>query len=108
VGSATTDKDSDIAVSHGHRNLVWTYVKNMPGPLFWLYLPQHLLIIVVTHILVWETGTLAGRPQGQIGSDQRPSRDVADTQENTCAMLGNPRVIQEMMIRGLPRVGRNE
>ncbi|MBI4204750.1 MAG: glycosyltransferase family 2 protein [Betaproteobacteria bacterium] len=41
VGSATTGKDSDFAVYHGHRNLVWTYVKNMPGPLFWLYLPAH-------------------------------------------------------------------
>ena len=41
VGSATTGKDSDFAVYHGHRNLVWTYVKNMPGWLFWLYLPQH-------------------------------------------------------------------
>ena len=42
VGSATTGKDSDFAVYHGHRNLVWTYVKNMPGLLFWLYLPQHI------------------------------------------------------------------
>jgi len=41
VGSATTGKDSDFAVYHGHRNLVWTYVKNMPRLLFWLYLPQH-------------------------------------------------------------------
>jgi GT2 family glycosyltransferase len=41
VGSATTGKNSDFAVYHGHRNLVWTYVKNMPGWLFWLYLPQH-------------------------------------------------------------------
>jgi len=44
VGSATTGKNSDFAVYHGHRNLVWAYLKNMPGPLFWLYLPQHLLI----------------------------------------------------------------
>jgi GT2 family glycosyltransferase len=41
VGSATTGKGSDFSVYHGHRNLVWTYVKNMPGLLFWLYLPQH-------------------------------------------------------------------
>jgi hypothetical protein len=39
VGSATTGKDGDFAVYHGHRNLVWTDVKNMPGPLFWLHLP---------------------------------------------------------------------
>ena len=41
IGSATTGRDSDFAVYHGHRNLVWTYVKNMPGWLFWLYLPLH-------------------------------------------------------------------
>ena len=42
VGSATTGKDSDFAVYHGHRNVVWTYLKNMPGLLFWLYLPLHI------------------------------------------------------------------
>ena len=51
VGSATTGKDSDFAVYHGHRNLVWTYVKNMPGWLFWLYLPQHIAANLCT--IVW-------------------------------------------------------
>ena len=44
VGSAITGRGSDFSVYHGHRNLVWTYVKNMPGWLFWRYLPQHLLL----------------------------------------------------------------
>lgn len=39
VGPTTTGKGRDFAIYHGHRNLVWTYVKNMPGPLFWLGLP---------------------------------------------------------------------
>ena len=42
VGSASTGKESDFVVYHGHRNLVWTYVKNMPAVLFWLYLPLHI------------------------------------------------------------------
>ncbi len=43
VGSGVTGgQHSDFAVYHGHRNLVWTYVKNMPGVLFWLFLPLHL------------------------------------------------------------------
>ncbi|EGV49933.1 putative glycosyltransferase [endosymbiont of Riftia pachyptila (vent Ph05)] len=43
VGSATTGgKRSDFAVYHGHRNLLWAFVKNMPGYLFWLLLPLHL------------------------------------------------------------------
>ena len=41
VGSATTGKRSPFYIYYGQRNLVWTYVKNMPGVLFWLFLPLH-------------------------------------------------------------------
>ena len=44
IGSASTGKISDFVVYHGHRNLVWTYFKNMPGILFWRYLPLHILM----------------------------------------------------------------
>jgi GT2 family glycosyltransferase len=45
VGSATTGgRHSDFAVYHGHRNLVWAYIKNMPGILFWILLPLHALM----------------------------------------------------------------
>lgn len=50
MGSGLTGRDSDFCVYHGHRNLVWTYVKNMPGLLFWWYLPQHLLLNLITVI----------------------------------------------------------
>ena len=43
VGSATTGgQRSEFATYHGHRNMVWTFVKNMPGPLLWALLPLHL------------------------------------------------------------------
>ncbi len=49
VGSGTTSgQHSDFAVYHGHRNLVWTYVKNMPWLLFWAFLPLHLAMNLVT------------------------------------------------------------
>lgn len=49
VGSACSGgQHSDFAVYHGHRNLVWAFVKNMPGALFWILLPAHLLLNVVT------------------------------------------------------------
>lgn len=49
IGAATTGgQHSDFAVYHGHRNLVWTFVKNMPGILFWIMLPGHLLLNVIT------------------------------------------------------------
>ncbi|MDD2685708.1 MAG: glycosyltransferase family 2 protein [Gallionella sp.] len=52
VGSGTTGgQHSDFSLYHGHRNLVWTFVKNMPGVLFWLLLPLHLLLNLVT--VVW-------------------------------------------------------
>lgn len=51
VGSATTGRHSHFTVYHGHRNLVWTYCKNMPWLLFWLYLPQHLLLNIVS--VIW-------------------------------------------------------
>jgi GT2 family glycosyltransferase len=44
VSSASSGYRSDFAVYHGERNAVWTFVKNMPPLLFWLYLPQHLAL----------------------------------------------------------------
>jgi GT2 family glycosyltransferase len=43
VGSSTFGVRSDFAFYYSHRNLIWTYVKNMPSPLVWLHLPQHIL-----------------------------------------------------------------
>lgn len=51
VGSALTGRRSAFSIYHGHRNLVWTWCKNMPGPLFWRYLPQHLLLNLIE--VVW-------------------------------------------------------
>jgi GT2 family glycosyltransferase len=43
VGAASTGRRSDFAIYHGHRNLVWTFVKDMPRPWLWLYTPFHLV-----------------------------------------------------------------
>lgn len=48
VGSASTSKRSDFVVYHGHRNLVWVYFKNMPWPLLWIYLPQHIFLNIIS------------------------------------------------------------
>lgn len=56
VGSATTGRRSDFAVYYGHRNMVWTYVKNMPSSLFWYGLPQHVLTNVVVLLRFSLTG----------------------------------------------------
>ncbi|MET0311295.1 MAG: glycosyltransferase family 2 protein [Burkholderiaceae bacterium] len=51
VGSATSGgRRNDFAVYHGHRNLVWAFVRNMPGPLLWLFAPAHLLLTGVVMV----------------------------------------------------------
>jgi len=61
IGSATTGvQRSDFSVYHGHRNLVWTFVKDMPGLLFWLLLPLHVMLNLVS--IVW----FAFRGQGRV------------------------------------------
>ena len=51
VGSAVTGKASDFSIYHGHRNLVWTFIKNMPLPMLLYYFPQHLALNLFT--LAW-------------------------------------------------------
>jgi len=46
VGSASTAKRSDFSVYYGYRNMIWTFVKNMPPPLFWIFLPLHVSAIL--------------------------------------------------------------
>jgi GT2 family glycosyltransferase len=46
VGSASTGKTSDFAYYHVHRNMVWTFIKDMPALLLWWFLPLHLFVNV--------------------------------------------------------------
>jgi len=50
VGASSTGVRSAFAIYHGHRNLVWTYAKNMPQPWFWIYLPLHIAINLLSII----------------------------------------------------------
>jgi GT2 family glycosyltransferase len=53
VGWGTTQRASAFSLYYGHRNLVWSFFKNMPWPLFWRFLPHHLLQNVFS--LIWFT-----------------------------------------------------
>jgi GT2 family glycosyltransferase len=47
VGSTSTGgRHSAFSIYHGHRNMVWAFVKNMPAILFWAFLPVHLALHV--------------------------------------------------------------
>jgi GT2 family glycosyltransferase len=58
IGSAFSGENSRLKNYFVHRNMVWTYFKNMPGHLFWKYLPQHILANIF--ILLWLS--LKGQP----------------------------------------------
>jgi GT2 family glycosyltransferase len=81
VGSAIAGVESDFTVYHSFRNLVWTWVKNTPRPLFWLYLPQ----LVLVQGLLLGAFALRGRP----GVILRAQRD---------ALRGLPRVLRERRV----------
>lgn len=68
VSSGIMGRRSDFATYHGHRNLVWTYVKDMPGVLFWLFLPLH-LVLNLASIAVCAL-------RGQLGVILRAKRDA--------------------------------
>ncbi|MCF8719355.1 glycosyltransferase family 2 protein [Nitrospina gracilis] len=58
AGWGSSEPGSEFSIYHAHRNLVWTFVKNMPAPLHWKYLPAHLALNLFS--ILWFT--LKGKP----------------------------------------------
>lgn len=58
VSSGIAGFQSSFTVYHGHRNLVWTFVKDMPLPLLLACLPLHLLLNAASIVLY----TFKGQP----------------------------------------------
>ena len=63
VGSGSTGRGSAFSVRHGVRNRLWTFVKNMPGPLFWPLLPVHIAANLGALVIAVARGR--GRPAWQ-------------------------------------------
>ena len=96
VGSGTTGgQHSDFSTYHGHRNLVWTFVKDMPGMLFWLLLPLHVSLNLAS--IIWFA------LRGRAGVILRAKRD---------ALLGLPKMwrkrqhIQKTRVASIAEVWR--
>jgi GT2 family glycosyltransferase len=109
VSSALSGYRSDFAVYHGERNAVWTFVKNMPGPLFWLYLPQHVALNVaalVFYPLRGQAGTAWRAKRDAVLGLRTAIRQRRDLQLNRRA---DWRSLRRVMRRGLaaPYVGRH-
>lgn len=105
VGSAITGKTSDFQVYHGHRNMVWTYIKNMPTPLFWYYLPMHLLMTIIMF------GICAKRGQAKIFSKAKwdALKGIPKAWQKRCVIQkqrkANVNEIKKLMSKGLMRNG---
>jgi len=66
VGSGITGRSSDFSIYHGHRNLTWTFVKNMPGPLVIFLLPVHLAMILYLGLIFAASGRFKIYKQAKI------------------------------------------
>ncbi len=89
-GSASAGRQSAFYTYHGHRNMLWVFVKNLPGALFWLYLPQHLLISLA--------GFAVCARRGQAGIFLSAKRDALRALP---VMLGKRRAIQRQRTASL-------
>lgn len=50
VGSASTGARSDFSLYYWQRNLIWSFVQNMPSALMWRALPLHILANIIFQI----------------------------------------------------------
>jgi GT2 family glycosyltransferase len=101
VGSASAGRDSDFLLYHTHRNIVWTYAKNMPSPYVWLYLPEHLLI----NALTLGAFALQGRFRVGLRAKADAVRGLRDVLRDRAAIQGSRttsgRELRRAMARGL-------
>ncbi|MBE0670984.1 MAG: glycosyltransferase family 2 protein [Anaerolineales bacterium] len=56
VGSASTGKRSDFSVYYGYRNMIWTFVKDMPSPYLWIFLPLHIITLLFFFVYLTARG----------------------------------------------------
>lgn len=121
VGSALTGKGSDFSVYYAHRNFVWTYVRNMPGRLVWVYLPAHVAANLASTVVFIRKGqgrailrakwhAVLGVPR-TIGERWRIQSERVPSPDDILAMLqrGNLFVWAYRMLRGrVQRLARRD
>ncbi len=47
AGSGISGLQSEFSLFYGHRNRIWTFIKNTPGHWFWMLLPYHMLFNLI-------------------------------------------------------------
>lgn len=114
VGSAIAGRGSDFSVYHAHRNFVWTYFRNMPGFLLWIYLPAHLAANLASmvvflrkgqggtilrakwHALVGLVQTLRERRRIQAGRTVSPDSVLASMQRGSLFSWASRQVLRKI------------
>ncbi len=93
VGSGITGRRSAFVTYHTQRNRIWTYVKNMPAPWLWIFLPLHCFYQVVVIGLYTTQGQLGPALRGTLDAFRgmrrtlEGRRAVQDTRRVTFAEL---------------------
>ena len=108
VGSATTGKRSPFYVYHGQRNIVWTYVKNMPGVLFWLFLPLHValnILGILRYALIGQFGVVLRAKYDAVKALPRIWKKRQSIQKSRVVGLMN--VLRMLDKRPVPGLGRS-
>ncbi len=103
IGSAVAGTYSDFQLYHGHRNLVWTFVKNMPGWMFWVYLPYHLALNVYSTLQFALRGRGKVLVHAKIDAIRGLGKVLAKRRRIQRARAVAPRELLRVMRRGRPR-----
>ena len=101
VSSGITGKRSDFATYYGHRNLVWTFVKDMPGPLFWRYLPLHLLMNVAAIVVCALRGQLGVILRAKLAALAGLPQAIRQRRGIQASRSVRPEALRAVMARGL-------
>ena len=99
AGSGTTGRVSEFTLFHGHRNRIWTFLKNTPGGWLWLWAPYHLAAnawllwryrsLGVSGIL-WSAYVAAWRGRGPFLAERRQAKDRGAYRRALRLMAFNP------------------
>jgi GT2 family glycosyltransferase len=84
VGSASAGRGTAFTAYHLARNQIWTFVKNMPAPLFWPLLPGH---------VAWQAAVLCRSLP--LGTAVSVAKGVADALKGLPAIWKARRQVQE-------------
>jgi GT2 family glycosyltransferase len=108
VGSAVTGMRSDFYIYHGQRNIIWVFVKNMPGILFWLLIPFHFvlnLVGILRYALLGRAGVVLRAKRDALRNLPLMMKKRNAIQKSRVASLGDIlRVLDKRPVPGIKRI----